>query len=57
MEQLQKNYFRALAECMMQTKRPMSVLDFGNSYGYLRKRILEEGKIIAMSDKALEALD
>ncbi len=44
-----KNYFRAFAECMMQTQRPMSVLDFANTYGYLRERILEEGKIIAMN--------
>jgi predicted nucleotidyltransferase len=42
-----KNYFRAFAECMMQTQRPMSVLDFEDTYGHLRKRILEEGKIIA----------
>jgi predicted nucleotidyltransferase len=48
-----KNYFRAFAECMMQTQRPMSVLDFADTYGYLRKRILEEGKIIAMSTSKL----
>lgn len=44
-----KNYFRAFAECMMQTQRPMSVLDFEDTHGYLRKRILQEGIIIAMS--------
>jgi predicted nucleotidyltransferase len=44
-----QNYFRAFAACMMQAKRPMSVLDFTDTYGYLRERILEEGKIIAMS--------
>ncbi len=44
-----QNYFRAFAACMMQAQRPMSVLDFSDTYGYLRERILEEGKIIAMS--------
>ncbi len=44
-----RNYFRAFAECLMQTQRSMSVLDFADTYGALRARILEEGKIIAMS--------
>lgn len=48
-----KNYFRAFAECMMQTQRSMSILDFADTYGYLRERILEEGKIIAMSSGKL----
>lgn len=49
-----KNYFRAFAECMMQTQHPMSVLDFADTYGYLRERILAEGKIIAMSINTLK---
>ncbi|MFQ5863845.1 MAG: nucleotidyltransferase family protein [bacterium] len=40
------NYFRALAECLMQTKRSISILDFKNIQGYLRKRILQEGKLL-----------
>jgi predicted nucleotidyltransferase len=42
------NYFRALAECLMQTTRPTSILDFKDTYGYLRERILAEGKLIAV---------
>jgi predicted nucleotidyltransferase len=49
-----RNYFRAFAECMMRTQRPMSVLDFANTSGYFRERILEEGKIIAMSINKLK---
>lgn len=53
-----KKYFRALAECMMQTHRPMSILDFQDTYGALRNRILTEGKVIAMSrDKLREEIE
>jgi len=41
-----KNYFRAVAECLMKTKRRVSVLDFENIHGYFRKRILKEGKVL-----------
>lgn len=44
-----QNYFRAYAECLMQTQHAMSVLDFSNTTGYFRQRIIEEGKIIAMN--------
>ena len=41
-----KAYFRALAECLMETHRRLSVLDFEDIQGYLRERILKEGKIL-----------
>ncbi|NIV93392.1 hypothetical protein GWN42_11475 [candidate division KSB1 bacterium] len=40
------NYFRALAECLMEVDRRVSILDFKNVHGYLRTRILEEGKVL-----------
>ncbi len=40
------NYFPALAECLMKIDRRVSILDFENVKGYLRRRILEEGKIL-----------
>jgi predicted nucleotidyltransferase len=41
-----ENYFRAIAECLMIIQRPVSILDFQNVRGYLRERILKEGKIL-----------
>jgi predicted nucleotidyltransferase len=41
-----KNYFRAIAECLMKAKRHVSVLDLQTVHGYLRDRILQEGRII-----------
>ncbi|MEW6379727.1 MAG: nucleotidyltransferase domain-containing protein [bacterium] len=41
-----EEYFRAVAECLMEAHRPVSVLDFADIYGYFRKRILKEGKIL-----------
>jgi predicted nucleotidyltransferase len=41
-----ENYFRALAECLMTIQRPVSILDFQDTYGYLRERILREGRIL-----------
>jgi len=31
-----KDYFRAVAECLMETDRRASILDFKNIHGYLR---------------------
>ena len=41
-----KNYFRAIAECLMTIQRRVSVLDFQKVQGYLRERILKEGEVI-----------
>jgi predicted nucleotidyltransferase len=41
-----EKYFRVLAECLMETDRPVSVFDFNDIQGYFRKRILKEGKIL-----------
>lgn len=41
-----ENYFRAIAECLMKTQRRVSILDFQNIHGYLKERILKEGKIL-----------
>ena len=41
-----KNFFRALAECLMASHRPLSIVDFESSHGYFRERILAEGKIL-----------
>jgi len=42
----ERKFFRALAECLMNTQRRMSVLDLQGVRGYLRERILEEGKVL-----------
>ena len=39
-------YFRVLAECLMETHRRVSVLNLEDTQGYLRERILREGKIL-----------
>ena len=41
-----KEFFRALAECLMNTQRRMSILDLHDVRGYLRERIMEEGKVL-----------
>ncbi|MFN4292564.1 MAG: nucleotidyltransferase family protein [Thermoflexales bacterium] len=49
-------FFRAIAECMMSIDRPISILDYHNTYGYLRERILAEGRILYDQGQA-EKLD
>ncbi|NJL59366.1 MAG: nucleotidyltransferase domain-containing protein [Desulfobacteraceae bacterium] len=39
-------FFRALAECIMNSDRSVSITDFDSTYGYFRERILKEGKIL-----------
>lgn len=39
-------FFKALGECMLNSKHSVSIIDFKNTYGYFRERILKEGKII-----------
>ena len=41
-----ENYFRALAECLMNIQRPVSILDLKNAHGYFRERVFNEGKIL-----------
>ncbi|MDW8352356.1 MAG: nucleotidyltransferase domain-containing protein [Anaerolineae bacterium] len=38
--------FRAIAACMMRIDRPISILDYRDLHGYLKERILAEGKIL-----------
>ncbi|MGD1853349.1 MAG: nucleotidyltransferase family protein [Leptolyngbyaceae cyanobacterium] len=45
-----KNFFRALAECLMASHRSLSIVDFDTSHGYFRERILAEGKILMSID-------
>ncbi|MDB9526286.1 nucleotidyltransferase domain-containing protein [Oscillatoria sp. CS-180] len=45
-----KNFFRALAECLMASHRSLSIIDFDNSHGYFRERILTEGKVLMSVD-------
>lgn len=40
------DYFLALAECLMATNRPLSLVDLKDAKGYFRERILAEGKVI-----------
>ncbi len=49
-----KHYFRALAECLMKTTHRMSIVDFKNTHGYFRERIIREGRLIAMNVEALQ---
>ncbi len=39
-------FFRALGECLIAIERPVSLVDFANTYGYFRQRIVDEGKVI-----------
>ncbi len=39
-------YFRAWAECLMIANTPVSILDLASVKGYLRERILSEGKVL-----------
>lgn len=41
-----ENYFRAVAECLMETQRRVSILDFKSIKGYLKQRILKEGRLL-----------
>jgi len=40
------HYFRAWAECLMIADTPVSILDLAAVKGYLRERILREGKML-----------
>lgn len=41
-----KYYFRALAECLMQSETSVSIIDFNSVHGKLRENILVEGNTI-----------
>ncbi|HAW49436.1 TPA: hypothetical protein DCX16_00565 [bacterium] len=41
-----ENYFRAMAECIMNTRKRVSILDFESIKGYLKQRISKEGKLL-----------
>jgi predicted nucleotidyltransferase len=41
-----EKYFRAVAECLIESRRRVSVLDLKNIRGYFRERILQEGRIL-----------
>lgn len=41
-----ESYFRAIAKCLMEIDRSISVLDFEKLQGYFRDRVLSEGKIL-----------
>jgi predicted nucleotidyltransferase len=45
-----EHFFRALGECLLTIDRPVSIIDFQNTWGYLRERILEEGRVIYKTD-------
>lgn len=41
-----ENYFRVVAECLMEIQRRVSILDFKNMRGYFKQKILKEGKLL-----------
>ncbi len=41
-----ESYFRAVAECLMEIQRRVSILDFKSIKGYFKQRIIEEGKLL-----------
>ncbi len=41
-----KEYFRAVAECLMVIPRRISVTDLQDTYGVFRERINKEGKVL-----------
>jgi len=41
-----ESYFRAVAECLMKTQRRVNILNFQDTQGYFKERILKEGKIL-----------
>jgi predicted nucleotidyltransferase len=41
-----KYFFKAIGECLLTVDHPVSIIDLRNTQGYLRERILEEGKVI-----------
>ena len=45
-----QNFFRALGKCLMASRRSLSIVDFENSQGYFRERILAEGKVLMSVD-------
>ena len=49
-----ENFFPAIAACLMNIDRPVSVIDLANTYGYFKTRLLREGKILYMSLETLE---
>jgi len=40
------DYFRVLAECLLQARRRFNLTDLKTAQGYFRERILNEGKLI-----------
>ena len=40
------SYFRAVGECLRDIDTPVSIIPLGNTTGYLRQRILREGRVI-----------
>ncbi len=41
-----RDFFVAVTDCLMTTTRPVSLTDFKNVHGYLRERILSEGRVL-----------
>ncbi|MGQ9626095.1 MAG: nucleotidyltransferase family protein [Anaerolineae bacterium] len=41
-----KYFFQAVADCLMNTDRRVSILDFKDVRGYLKDRILMEGRVL-----------
>ncbi len=41
-----EDYFRALAECIMQIRRRVCVVDIEDTRGLFRERIVNEGKVL-----------
>ncbi len=41
-----RDFFVAVTDCLMATDRPVSLTDLKNVHGYLRERILNEGKVL-----------
>ena len=41
-----RDFFLAVAESLMATSRPLSIIDLKDTKGYFRERILKEGQVI-----------
>ena len=39
-------FFIALAECLINSKHSVSLIDFKSIHGYFRERVLKEGKVL-----------